>query len=382
MSHKPRAFVSVTNDLLTDQRVHRTCLTLIDKGFEPLLIGRQKRGSLPLPLRPYPALRMKLLFEKGMLFYAEYNLRLFLILLFKKTGLLFANDLDTLLPNYLVSKIKASPLIYDSHEYFTGVPELQNHPVKRKIWSLLERLIIPRLKMMITVNGSIAGLYHSAYGNDVKVVRNLPLSDPNPQPAPGTGRKQLGLPENADIVLLQGAGINVDRGAEEAVQAMQWVNSALLLIIGGGDAIPGLKKLVNRHQLGEKVMFINKLPFEQLRQYTIAATIGITLDKDTNLNYRYSLPNKLFDYIHAGVPVLASALPEVKKIIDAYQIGECTDSVTPEAIAAKLNGMLRDKERLNWYKGNTLKAKTELCWENEKGLLGELILKAAHQTEA
>jgi glycosyltransferase involved in cell wall biosynthesis len=365
-----QAIVSVINDLVTDQRVNRTCLTLAENGYEVLLVGRKLKNSLPLPQRPYATKRMNLLFESGVPFYMEYQFRLFWVLLFKKAHLLYSNDLDTLMPNYVVSKLKSIPLIYDSHEYFTGVPELQNHPTKQKMWKRVEKMIIPKLKNMFTVNESIAGLYREEFGIDVKVMRNLPMKR---YLTTTTSRKALNLPEGKDILLLQGAGINIERGSEEAIQAMQFVDNALLLIIGGGDAIDSLKTLTAKLNLHDKVRFIAKLPFEELMQYTVLATIGLTLDKDTNINYRYSLPNKLFDYIHAGLPVLASPLVEVKKIIDHYNVGECIASHKPEDIAAKIRSMLADKAKLTTYKQNAIKVADELCWENEKHVLSALL---------
>ncbi len=369
-----RAIVSVINDLSTDQRVHKVCNTLHKLGFKVILVGRRQRNSLDLSKRDYATKRMFLFFEKGPLFYAEYQVRLFFYLLFHKADVLVSNDLDTLLPNYLISKLKSSNIVYDSHELFCEVPELQNSPFKKKLWKSLERAIFPKLKYVFTVNDSIANIYKEEYHIELNVVRNIPLLA-NQNNFKKLSKETLGLPKDKKIILLQGAGINMDRGAEEAVQAMKLVNKALLLIIGSGDVIDVLKQMVLDLKLNAKVMFIEKLPFEKLLQYTHHADIGLTLDKDTNINYRYSLPNKLFDYIHAGVPVLASDLVEVKKIIDHYVVGDCIENHNPQHIADKLNRILGDEAKLLMWKKNATIAAGSLNWEKEELKLTEVYQK-------
>lgn len=339
-------------------------------GFEVSLVGRKLRSSLPLN-RNYRTHRMGLMFTRGPLFYAEYNLRLFFYLLFRKTDLLVANDLDTLLPNFLIHKIKGANLVYDSHEYYTETPELVNRPFVKGIWEWIEGMIFPKLRDVFTVNESIAGLYAEKYGITPKVVRNIPATLVMDEPR---SRHALGLPEDKYIVLMQGAGINIQRGAEEAIEAIQFVDNAILLIIGAGDVIGQLKQQADRPELEGRVIFLPKMPYSELMHFTRAADIGLTLDKDTNINYRYSLPNKLFDYIHAGIPVLASRLPEVSRIVEGYNIGLVTDSHHPETLAFHIRQMLQDETARKRWKDCLAVAARELNWENE-----EVVLKSVYQ---
>jgi len=355
--------VSVINDLITDQRVKKMCGTLSQMGFNIVLIGRQLRTSPVMDSRPYRVIRMKLFFEKGPFFYAEYNLRLFFKLLFQKQKLLVSNDLDTLLPNYLVSKLKGIPLVYDSHEYFTEVPELVNRPGIQRVWKAIERRIFPRLKHIITVNDSIADLFEKEYGIRPVVVRNLP---PLNKVEIKKTRRELGLPEDKKIIILQGAGINVHRGSEEMVEAMPMIHNAVLLIVGGGDVLPYLKQRVEDMKIGTQVIFKPRMPYNDLMQYTAHADLGLTLDKDNNLNYRFSLPNKLFDYIQAGVPVAATPLPEIAQIINTYRVGFFIPDHNPRNMAQIINEVLADQEQMNAWKKNCSFAAPELVWEKEE----------------
>ena len=364
--------ISVTNDLFTDKRVDKTAIFLQKMGFAPVLIGRLKPDSHPVLTRPYQTYRFSLPFVKGPLFYTFYNLRLFFYLLTRHSDLLVSNDLDTLLPNYLIHRLKRTPLVYDSHEYFTGVPELTGRPRIQKIWKKIEQSIFPRLDSVITVNESIATLYFQEYGVRPFVVRNVPLLKNDKNPA---SRDDLNLPENQHIIILQGAGINIDRGAEEAVMAMQYLENALLLVIGSGDVFPMLQALINQHQLMEKVRLIPRLPMDILEKYTRCADVGLSLDKDTSINYKFSLPNKLFDYIQAEIPVLASDLPEVRRIVEEYNIGIIAQHHDPVHIADCLQKMLVDKNRRAMWKENLKIAARELCWENEESVLREVYAK-------
>lgn len=369
MSKGLKAIVSVTNDLYTDNRVHKVCTFLHENGYEVLLVGRKRRISVDLAPRAYQTKRMRLLFETGAKFYAFFNLRLFFLLLFKKCDVLVSNDLDTLLANHMAKKFKRNcTLVYDSHEYFTEVPELINRPSVQRIWLRIERWIFPQLKQVYTVNDSIAKIYSDLYQKDIKVVRNISQKW---KPENIQSKQELDIPENVPLIILQGAGINVDRGAEEAVEAMQEVD-AVLMIVGDGDVVSQLKDRVQELHLESKVRFYGRRPYMEMMQFTYHADLGLTLDKDTNPNYKFSLPNKVFDYMHAGTPIVATNIIEVANVIRKNDIGVVLETFTPATLAAALREIINDPQRLQAMKTNCATAAETENWENETAILKEI----------
>ena len=359
-----KIIVSVTNDLYTDQRVDKICNWLVSQNHEVLLVGRLRKNSLPLPEKSYQTKRMRLLFDKGALFYAEYNWRLFLLLVFRKKDCLLSNDLDTLLANFMAQKLSSkAALVYDSHEYYTEVPELVARPKVKKVWESIEKRIFPKLKHVYTVNDSIAGFYRDKYKVHINVIRNISLKFKANEKL--LSKEELGLPLDKNIIILQGAGINVDRGAEEMIEAMQFIEGAIFLIVGDGDVVPDLKNYVAVHKLSDKVIFKGRQPYMTMMNYTIHADLGLSLDKANNLNYKYALPNKLFDYIHTTTPIACSNTVEVSKIVREENAGIVISSHEPKTIAKEIQQLLDDKARLDQLKLNCKNAAQHLNWENE-----------------
>jgi glycosyltransferase involved in cell wall biosynthesis len=357
-----QVIVTVSNDLCTDQRVQKVCRSIIDRGHSVTLVGRELPASLSLNL-PYKTKRFKLWFNTGPLFYVNLNLRFFFFLLFARYDAIHSNDLDTLLPAWLVAGLRRKMLVYDTHEYFTGVPELQKRPFIRGIWSFIEGLIFPKLKRVITVNDSIADLYKKRYGNkDIQVIRNIPNAEVN---IVANNSFLSVFPPGKFRIILQGNGINVDRGGEEAVEMMKWLDRAVLIIAGNGDVIEQLKENVISEKLNDRVIFMPRMPYNELLGLTQMCDLGLTLDKDTNINYRFSLPNKLFDYLRAGIPVLASDLTEVRKIVESYITGWIVQAVEPRLMADQINKLIDQPELYLKVKSNLSSASKQLSWEQE-----------------
>ena len=366
------AIVTVSNDLATDNRVNRTCNVLKESGYTVVLVGRQRKNSIPLKSQNHRCVRLNLLFDKGPFFYAELNIRLFIFLLFSKVDLIFSNDLDTLPAAFLAHKLKKrSKIVYDSHELFTEAPELEGRFVK-KIWECMEKIIFPKLTNITTVNDTIAEIFKSKYRKSIVVIRNVSEKFDWSELK---SKKDLGIPEDKELIIVQGSGLNVDRGIEEAILAMQLINNAILLIVGDGDVIPNAKELVKTHQLETKVLFFGKRPYKELMQFTQYASIGLALDKPKSLNYRFALPNKLFDYIQANTAVICSNLIEIQKIVEKYEIGISIETISPEAIAETINGLLENKDKLLSFQENCKKAAEVENWENEKVKLKALLEK-------
>jgi glycosyltransferase involved in cell wall biosynthesis len=359
--------ISVSNDLCHDQRVAKVCESLNKQGYDVLLVGRKLNNSQPI-VRDYKTHRIKLLFNQGFLFYAEFNFRLFFYLLFKKTHVYHSNDLDTLLANWLSAFLRRKKIVYDTHEYFTGVPEIQNKPIIKWFWQTIEKIIFPRLTHVFTVNESIANLYEKDYGVKPKIMRNIPSKK---DIVKLKNREDLNLPFDKIVVILQGAGINVDRGSEELIEAIATSNDFFLCVVGGGDVIDVLKKRCLNTDLVDKVKFVGKLPYEKMMQYTFNSNIGVSLDKDTNINHKFSLPNKIFDYMKAGIPTLATDLVEVSNVISSFNIGYTINDLKPETI---VNGLehLTECLKKDEFKDNFALASSKLNWENESKKLIEL----------
>jgi glycosyltransferase involved in cell wall biosynthesis len=364
-AQKHKILMAVTNDLVSDNRVHKIALTLCNMGFDVTLAGRKLKNSESVSNRPYTTKRFRLCFNKGPLFYATYNIRLLIYLIFNKFDVINANDLDTLWACFAASKLTKTQLVYDSHEYYTEVPDLVHRPGVKKIWEKIEAHIVPKLNTCYTVCQSIATIYNQKYGCNFRVVRNVPHKSQNTNTDKGfTPPFETDLP----IILYQGA-INKDRGIEESILAMHTVNNAQLVIIGDGDVFKKCVELTKTENLTNKVHFTGRINLHQLSKITPFATIGLSVEKDVGLNYHYALPNKLFDYIHASIPVIAASLPEIKNIVDTYKIGVCINNITPVEISQAINKLIENKQLINQLRNNCIQAQNELCWENEEKII-------------
>ena len=364
---KKKIFCTVTNDLNYDQRMIRICTSLAAAGYDITLVGRLTRTSLPLVSRPFRQHRLKMIFRKGKLFYLEYNFRLFFFLLFQKMDLLCAIDLDSILPCYFVSRLKSIPRVYDAHELFCEMKEVVTRPLIYKLWKMVERYCVPRFHHGYTVNGLIAAEFGKMYGVSYEVIRNLPVLEERSLPAeeaslsteaaaPAVGHER--------VILYQGA-VNEGRCFETLIPAMAYVD-APLLICGDGNYMSQAKELVRQSGLEEKVIFKGSVLPDELKKITRSAWCGITLFEKKGMSNYYSLANRFFDYIHAGVPQLAVNYPAYKEINNSGPIAVLIDEPGVREIADALNELLNNTDLYQTLLENCKQARLRYNWQEEE----------------
>jgi len=357
-----RIIISVTNDISTDRRVLKVAHSCHNNGYEVLLIGRKLKKCQPL-LLPFKYKRLRFLFNRSALFYAAYNIRMFFLLLFSRADIFLSNDTDTLLANYLASKIRRKKLVFDAHELFPEVPELAHRPKVKQIWEKMEDWIFPHLKYCYTVCQSIADYYQKKYKINMHVVRNVPhysLSS-SEKLLDYSGRK---------IILYQGA-LNVGRGLEWIIDAMPLVNNAVFVIIGDGTIANELKEQVNNLNLNDKVFFLGRIAGSELHKYTPSADLGVCLLENRGLNYYYALPNRVFDYLHAGVPILATDFPEIANMVNTNHTGILINRYDPDYLAEVINDFFTKEFDISHFE----EISKQFCWEEEEKIIIDKIMR-------
>lgn len=349
-----RIIFTVTNDLNYDQRMIRICTTLANEGYAVTLIGTRKKSSPPLPAANYAQHRLPVFYKNGPGFYAEYNIRLFIYLLFKKTDIICCIDLDTILPVWLASKLKNTKRVYDAHEYFTQQKEIVIRPGIFRVWQWIEKKFVPKFKNGYTVSGSIAAKFKELYGVDYEIIRNMPLQKPLP-------RKTT---INEKIILYQGA-VNEARGLESLIPAMKYID-ARLDIYGDGNFMEQTKNLISANNLQDKVFLKGKVLPGELDTVAQSAYIGINLVEHIGLNQYYSLANKFFDYINTGLPQVSMNFPEYQKVNAEFEVAILIDDLQIQTIITAINKLLNDESLYKQLQQNCILARQELNWQNEE----------------
>lgn len=345
-------YFAVTNELSYDQRMQRVCRTLAQHGYEVHLVGRHRPGAPPLQEEAYRQHRLPCFFQRGKAFYIEYQLRLLAFLLFRRISLVCAVDLDTIIPCYLVSRIRGCQRVYDAHEWFPEMKEVVTRPAVRAVWTAIERFLVPRFPQGYTVSEGLVARFRETYGVDYALIRNLPER-----------REAPAQPAISRHILYQG-DLNEGRCFETLIPAMRAVRGELH-IYGEGNFSARARELARAHQLDGKVFFHGRVLPRELAAITPGYRVGITLFDPVSGSNRHSLANRFFDYIQAGVPQLCSDFPEYRQINARYEVSLLTDPTDPDAIALALNNLLENEVLYSKLRKNCMEAARTFTWNAE-----------------
>jgi glycosyltransferase involved in cell wall biosynthesis len=289
----------------------------------------------------------------------------------ERPDVVHANDIATLIPGWVAARLSGARLVYDTHEYAVGVP------YRKAVWawlaSTIERLLIGRCDGVITVSDGIAERLQDRYGLKQlpTVVRNVPDLPP-PGEAPDL-REQMGIGD-APLVLHQGA-VADGRGGGNLIRAVAEMDSAHLLFLGADGAFAdGLRELGRGAGLDGRLHFHPPVPLAELLSYTSQADVGVSLLEDTCENHRLALPNKLFEYLAANLPVVVSDLPEMRRLVTERGVGWVTNPGDPDDIARVLTEALADRDDAALHE-RVQAAAAELNWPHERARLTDLYAK-------
>jgi glycosyltransferase involved in cell wall biosynthesis len=296
-------------------------------------------------------------------FYFNFFFSLIKYLLKHKAEIYFAEDIYTLPVVYFFAKLNKAKVFYNSREIYAHLAGLRNKGVIQSIIARVERTFIHKVNEVLVTGEMDADYLKEAYGlNNLVVVRNLPKYKQEIKTF--DLREKLGIAGNEKIILYQGV-ILEGRGILFLIKILDKIKNVHFVIVGDGEFRKEFEKFANESIVKNRVHFIGAVNHEELLAYTANADIGISLIENISISYYYALPNKLFEYIMASVPILTSKLPQMEKVVSEYKVGKCVDMTNKDEVVQTLNEMLNDDEGLKKYSSNCKIASKELNWEIE-----------------
>ncbi|WP_404329953.1 glycosyltransferase [Mesobacillus maritimus] len=346
------------------QRVYSYCLKFKAIGALSFLAWAFLTYLLPHVLIPVTILAFLILKTriKGLVVKGSIIIRMILRGYRKNYGFYHSNDLNTLPQGYICAKwrFKKKTLIYDSHEVQTSRTGY-NSPV----YGLMEKTLVKKINSMIVENHTRAKYNEELYGFYPNVVHNYPFKQTKETFEKVNIHKILGLPKDEKILLYQG-GIQTGRGLDKLIQATPHFKEGTLVLIGDGKIKPQLLQMVDEMKLHDKVKFIPKVPLSDLPKYTRNAYLGFQVLNNVCFNHYSASSNKLFEYMMAGVPVVACDFPEIKRVVEGDATGICIDSHKPMEIAQAVNQLLEESELYLNLSMNSIEASSKYNWEEEQ----------------
>jgi glycosyltransferase involved in cell wall biosynthesis len=365
MNH-PRVANIVLNNFTNDNRVYKTSRTLRDAGMDVKIVALLK-GDVPeldeadgIPVHRIRIRSMAL--PTGLIWggvkYVEIIARI--IIGYRKADIWHCNDFEVFFIGILAKMVRPRlKLVYDSHEY--QAERYGKHPKERSFIRRMERWFIHRVEAFITVSIVISEEYKRLYNVENPVVV---YNSPHRVEVESNRllRNEFNVPDDALLFLYQG-GLSASRGIEVLLETFERMNdSKLHLVLMGSGIHEDLCAAAAKRC--ESIHLRPPVPYHELIQYTAGADIGVISTQNLCLNNWFCMPNKMFEYIQAGVPVLCNDLYDCRRVIKEYGLGEIIPEYTSSALEIIVKSMATMD--LNKYQGGLKRAKEHFVWESEE----------------
>ncbi|MBI9070107.1 MAG: glycosyltransferase [Melioribacteraceae bacterium] len=301
--------------------------------------------------------------KSSLFFYFKFIWLLIKGLLKTKADIYIAEDIYTLPFVYYIAKYRKAKVYYNSREFYAFLAGLRNKSVVQNIIRKIESAFITKVDLVLTTGEMDSEFLEEYYSiKNTLVIRNIPkLAIPTEDI---DLREKLGISKESKILLYQGVLLE-GRGLQIAIKSLKDLENCELVIIGDGPFRGKFEMIAEEFSISDKVHFLGKVPHKDLMNYTASADFGLCLIENISKSYYYALPNKLFEYIMSGLPIISSNLPQMKKIVEDYKIGKVVEIEKKENITQELNEIINDDSSVKSYKLNSREAAKELNWQRE-----------------
>ncbi len=307
--------------------------------------------------------------KSSIVFYLHFSLITLKRLIHSNSQIFFAEDVYTLPFVTFIAKLKGKVVLYNSREFYAFLGGLTGKLLLQKTITAIERFFIKKTDLVLTTGDMDSEFLEKFYNiNNTCVIRNIPLKKQGVEKH--DFRNELGISKDQIILLYQGVLLK-GRGTKLILKALAKLKNCVLIVLGDGVLRPELTELAKSLNITNRVFFYGTIEHKFLDKYTAGADIGFSLIENISVSYYYALPNKLFEYINAQVPIISSNLPQMKKIIEDYNVGKVieienmTEDEKINNIVKSVENLISSPEELKRYKDNCLAASLVLNWEEE-----------------
>lgn len=295
--------------------------------------------------------------------FAQFNFRAATIGAGMKADVYHAVDLDVLSGAYWAARKTAGKLIYEARELYTELEPLGGRNSLKAIWRGVEQRLIGKADRVITINESIAKELCSRYGiQKPAIIRNVARTPGDLKPV--DIRSKFGISENRHVILYQGV-LRKGQGLSYQLEILKVLENAVMVFLGTGPIEEELRSVANKLAVENKVVFAGRVSPEEVMNYTASADAGILLMEDAALNNRLALPQKLFQYLSAGIPQIVSPMPEISGFVTSENTGITIPLGDSQTAAELISGLFEDKNHYEKIRNNCKISAGENNWEKE-----------------